>query len=742
MSGQFGLDWATFAVSLFNTILLLWLGLTVLLNADRRTAGLWLAGGGLLVGAAFFLSHTAILGLGAAQLGPGIDFWWRAGWLPVVLAPLAWSVVMAWYGGYLLAPEAVRRAIPKAAYRRQRLGLAAVGALAAGLAGLLVFANPLPSFLQVATLDLQASPAIGGVPIVILAYPPYIVLCIGLALAALRRPAPAQRLMGGEARRRALPWLAAATAVLLLVSLLVGWAMIWIVTTARGQVILPGLGTELALFDLAIAGLIAVATLLVGQAVVAYEIFTGKSLPRRALARAWRRAVLLAGGAGTVFGLTQALHAPAIYAVLFACLLLTVFYALLNWRLYSERERLIAGLRPFLAGPRLYDRLVAAQPAAAPQALETLAVDLGAPFAALCMEVLGARRAVLAPLGPLAALDGRPLVYPPGTAAPPALLAGLRGLGEELRDPGRMVAPLEGEPLAGWELAVPLWSERGLVGVLALGEKRDGGLYAQEEIEAARAAGERLVDLQAGAALARRLMDLQRQRLAQTQVADRRARRTLHDEVLPDLHAALIELRGGEGAEAERLIKEAHRRISDLLRELPSGPVAGPLREGLWAALRRVVDEELDGAFERVDWELDPEAEAQAARLAPLVQETVFYAAREALRNAARHARPAGNEIPLRVQIRLAARPRLALEITDNGVGLNTAGSGAQTTNASRGDRPEAGYAGEAQNESAGQGLALHGTLMAVIGGSLALEGLPEGARVRLELPEEPPGGW
>ena len=48
MTGSFFLDWAIMAVSLFNTILLLWLGLTVLLNAERRTWGVWLAGGGLL----------------------------------------------------------------------------------------------------------------------------------------------------------------------------------------------------------------------------------------------------------------------------------------------------------------------------------------------------------------------------------------------------------------------------------------------------------------------------------------------------------------------------------------------------------------------------------------------------------------------------------------------------------------------------------------------------------------------
>ena len=40
------LTWALVAVSLFNTILLLWLGTTLWLNADRRSSGVVVAAGG------------------------------------------------------------------------------------------------------------------------------------------------------------------------------------------------------------------------------------------------------------------------------------------------------------------------------------------------------------------------------------------------------------------------------------------------------------------------------------------------------------------------------------------------------------------------------------------------------------------------------------------------------------------------------------------------------------------------
>ena len=55
MTNNFLLDWALMAVSLFNTILPLWLGLTVLLNAERRNWSIWLAGGGMIMASAFFV---------------------------------------------------------------------------------------------------------------------------------------------------------------------------------------------------------------------------------------------------------------------------------------------------------------------------------------------------------------------------------------------------------------------------------------------------------------------------------------------------------------------------------------------------------------------------------------------------------------------------------------------------------------------------------------------------------------
>jgi signal transduction histidine kinase len=136
---------------------------------------------------------------------------------------------------------------------------------------------------------------------------------------------------------------------------------------------------------------------------------------------------------------------------------------------------------------------------------------------------------------------------------------------------------------------------------------------------------------------------------------------------------------------------------------------------GLVAALRRAVDDDLGRAFDEVVWLVEPEAEEKAWGIPALNAEVLFYAAREAIRNAAHHAR-ADAAGPLHLQITIAWRDGLEIAIEDNGVGL--------------GAPPSA-------NGGSGQGLALHSTMMAVAGGTLAVESAPSsGTRVTLTLPQ------
>jgi hypothetical protein len=150
MTGIFLLDWATLAVSLHNTILLLWLALTVWLNAERRTLGIGFISGALLLASMFFFSHTAILGLGINLASDALDFWWHVGWIPIVILPFGWYGVSLWYSGFFAQPTSDLR-------RRQRAWFVLSAGLTLVLFALLLFTNPLPSVAQIANLQLAAA---------------------------------------------------------------------------------------------------------------------------------------------------------------------------------------------------------------------------------------------------------------------------------------------------------------------------------------------------------------------------------------------------------------------------------------------------------------------------------------------------------------------------------------------------------------------------------------------------------
>lgn len=713
MSGHFWLDWAKMAVSLFNTILLLWLGATVLLNADRRTWGIWAGGGGLLLGGAFFVSHSAILGLDLTSLSRSLRFWWYAGLIPIVILPGGWYVIMLWYTGFWDERGT-------ALWRRQRLWAPLILLLmGGGLGAVLVYANPVPAYFSLLPLRFVVN-EIGGTPLLVGGYALYLILCIGFSLDALLRPGPTARVMGDLARGRARAWLIAASFLLLLVSLLVIGALLWILSNVRGEggyVITPAVVLTLSRLDLLLVALIALVVVVLGQAVVAYEIFTGKTLPRRGLRRQWSRALLLAAGYGALVSWTLIVPLRGIYTVLLATLLMTFFFALLGWRSYAERERTMTHLRPFVASQRLYDRLLSSPTSSAATPAE---IDAETPFRALCRDVLGTRLAYLVPLGPLAPLAGSPLAYPSSASGPPPSLDTVTA---HFTSPEGTILPLDPAEYNGAAWAVPLWSERGLIGVLLLGEKGDSSLYTQEEMEIARASGERLIDVQAGAEMGRRLLALQREQLAESQVADRRLRRVLHDDVLPQVHAALLALNGfpgdGEAArevteETAALLTDAHRQISDLLRDFPAAVTPAVVRLGVLGALRRAVDESLGAAFDEVTWQVEEAAREAVRSLSALQAEVLFYAAREVIRNAARHGRGGDSARPL--HLRVSARRQeegFVLLIEDDGVGMSLS-----------------------EEEGDGRGLALHSTMMAVVGGTLSTESRPGNyTRVWVALP-------
>jgi len=323
--------------------------------------------------------------------------------------------------------------------------------------------------------------------------------------------------------------------------------------------------------------------------------------------------------------------------------------------------------------------------------------------------------AYLAALGPMAPLVGPPLAHPrrEDFSLPP-----LTEIAAQFTSPNDLPIPLDPARNQGAVWAVPLWSERGLIGVFLLGEKRSGGLYTQEEIDLARVSGERLIDTQASAEIARRLMLVQRERLAQTQIIDQQTRRVLHDDILPALQTAMIKMSSsqlnGETQQVVETLTAVHRQISDLLHDMPTITAPDVARLGLLPALQRAIDSEFRASFDGVTWQISPAAQANARQIPSLTAEVVFYAAREAVRNAAKYGRD-GDGGPFTLTLTADWQNGLLLTLEDNGVGLEMTA---------------------ATNKGSGQGLALHSTMMAVVGGTLAIDSISgQGTRVILSLP-------
>ncbi len=638
------LYWAIMAVSLFNAILLLWLGITVLLNSDKRTIGIWAASGGLMLGSVFFFAHTAIVGRGVIYLGwLSTLFWWTVAMIPAIILPYAWYIIMLWYSGFWNGENSTLR-------RRQKRWLILISTgLVLGLfslfAGTILLISSSP---QLFNLRMFMRWTVAGVPLLAAAYSAYVVLCIGLSLDAVRRPGPSRRAMGNLARQRARPWLMAASLSLLIVSFVVMGTVLWIVQDVQQRTFYDIYLEHVLQFfwiDLFVSALIGFSIVMLGQAIVSYEVFTGKTLPRRGLSRHWRNAMLLAATYGLVVGGSMAFNLRPLYVLMVTAVLMTCFFALFAWSSYAERERYIAQLRPFIASNRLYDQLLT-------QSTPT-ELNIEPAFHALCFDVLYARVAYLAALGPTAPLVGPPLSYPSNNIA---ILPPLTELVAQLNSPDIDSLSIDPQIYGGAVWALPLWSERGLIGIFLLGEKRGGGMYAQEEIEIARITGERLIDTRASAEMARRLMTIQRERLAHSQVIDQQTRRVLHDDILPSLQLSLIKVsssqlntNGAKNAETEEVVAsltDVHRQISDLLHDMPTITAPDVARLGLLTALRRTVDNELAQAFDEVNWHIDPIAAEKVRTIPTLTAETIFYAAREVVRNAARYGR-AGNNKPL-----------------------------------------------------------------------------------------------
>jgi signal transduction histidine kinase len=170
--------------------------------------------------------------------------------------------------------------------------------------------------------------------------------------------------------------------------------------------------------------------------------------------------------------------------------------------------------------------------------------------------------------------------------------------------------------------------------------------------------------------------------------------------------------------EALATLAETHQQIAALLTNTQRTPARPPDPCELGHALHALVEGEFAHSFDEIRWRTFEAS--KTVYVDEVVGEVVLGAAREIMRNAASHGRGSHANRPLCLEITLCAATKeegeILLAFADNGVGMET----------SR----------RTQSQASGNGLALHSTLLAMVGGYLTIESPPAGGTVvRVALP-------
>ncbi len=688
------------AVSIFNAIICLWLGLTVWLDGGRER-GPRLAAAGMLMAGVFFLIHAAVVGKGPPLSGLGIPFWWRVISVPSLLAPYAWYATMVWYTGVSDRALAVHKVL-----------LIVLGLFIGLLVLLLTAIYPLPPELRTFALRIVPAWLVAGLPFLIAGYLLTLIICFVLPIHALWTGTGRSDHLPSHAWARVRTWLVRTSLLGLLAGMVALGGAVLIFSGQSANLDQPFHEPDAAQisqffqFDVGVLVIVAAALGTAGQAAGAYAAFTERPLPQWNRVDQWRWLVLIAATFALVVGISTTFELPPIYIILFATTLAALAYALLSWRYRVEHEAFMSRLRPFVASLHFQDRLLDGG-----VSLSTAVTKL---LEAISRDVLRAERACLLLRD---RIPGLPMVvtYRWGTAEVPQL--GDLNFSLPHHSGGmRLDASVNGTT---W--AIPLTDGRGIAGALILGPPLPGAVYTEELMEVAAACCARLTDALAGERAARMLADVLRQRIAEVKVLGSQGRRTLHDDILPQIHAALIHLSAMPNPDATvqaatRALADAHSQLSTLIRTLPPATPHRLEHVGLLQTLRDLALVDFKAAFDDVQWNEQPGIAERLALTPQFVGEVISYAVQEALRNAARHARNDSSQQPLHVTVDLHWQQGLHISISDDGVGFKQAQASTST----------------------GIGLNVHRSLLALLGGKLAIEaGTPRGTTVRMYVPED-----
>jgi two-component sensor histidine kinase len=512
---------------------------------------------------------------------------------------------------------------------------------------------------------------------------------------------------------------------------------------ASGPVSANSIPMNLLILDVCATGAVALVILLIGYSIVRHGILIERSLSRRGFLEQWRGTVIVSAGVSVIIVLLVNLTHSSLGGLLIITSLATAAYALFTWSSYTAHDRYIALLGPFVRSTSLRHWLNTD--------LQKTEQDLENLFYHLCHNVLGVQCAYLAVLAgsvrrrfsyrwPVSSLANGALFSPLGDKKLLEKHATdrkrLNGVSET---PSRIQLFVNEVPMICWVL--PIHDERGLVAMLYLGPRKDGAALTDEDMNLAHACGQRILDTLGDHEAMQAVAGLLRRRIVDVKLLGAQQRRVLHDEILPQMHLALLQLETlrsqssvGNGAKPSQdganmnahaidetiaLITDTHRRLAAMMRATaPSAPHRLE-QDGMMSAIRTMLEQDFQYAFDEVEWCVSDEAAATIDEvMPPAIAELVFAAVQEALRNAARHARGSDEHRHLRLLFKASwneVERSLEVIVADDGVGISAASSATSGT---------------------GGGLLTHSALLAIAGGSLTIKSAPgEGVTVRILLP-------
>ncbi|GAC1422925.1 MAG: hypothetical protein NVS4B1_20120 [Ktedonobacteraceae bacterium] len=766
------------ALSIFNLIAFLWLAFTVWLNGNRGRMIARVGVVGLGLSALFFFLHALLISGPVVQTAGLVspDFLWHLIWLPALGVPYIWFVIGLHYA-----------ALINQGWHRHRPALLLFSALLGGTVFVLLILNA-STFTFLGTVRLLAygevpEPAHMGIlsppvllPILFLCY---VTLCaigpwftptrVGRLLRVLwnAREKSEQRLSQRLADafwddheqvdllgEPLLSWHLARPGLLIAALLMVGlttclgilgvWSMVsWLQHGENVATVVPisihALPLNLFLLDSIATGFVALIILLLGYSIVRHGILIERPLARRGFFEQWRGIVIMATTISVFIALLVALTGSNLGSLLLITTLATAAYALFTWSSYTAHDRYISMLGPFLRSANLRHWLQT-DVEKTEQSMEDL-------FFHLCNDVLEVQCARLVVLTGAVrrSFTYRWPLFDSDTEESEVLVSAKTqsqlhtpkngGRAGTKHMPTRVRLTIQGQPLVCWVL--PIYDELGVVATFYLGPRHDRSLFTEEDMDLAQACGQRILDTLRDHEAMQAVAGLLRRRIVDVKLLDAQHRRVLHDEILPQMHLALLRLEtvrytlnGGQKQaigttqqnealdDAVQTISDAHRRLAAMMRaNTPSAPHRLE-RDGMLHAVRIMLRQDFQQAFDEVEWTIPEETMSRIDEVVPpAIAELIFAAVQEALRNAARHGR--GSDVHRRLCLSVKALYNQSLEIliADDGVGIVAASSSTAGT---------------------GGGLLTHSALLAIAGGSMLVKSTPGGGvTVRIFLPAE-----